>query len=93
VNRNQIATAHVGIAELVNVGYFRAGQAAGPQLAVRFVAEPVLSVIAKSRFPQNTFVHQDRAVRSVVIVNRCPLTWFPAKHQHLDELILHHAMA
>ena len=37
-------------------------------------------------------MHKDGAVRSVVIVNRRALPGLPAEHQHLDELVLHHAM-
>jgi len=57
-----------------------------------FVAQAVFSVIRESRFPQDTFMYKDGAVRSVVIMNRGALSRLPAKHQHLDKFIAHDSM-
>ena len=56
------------------------------------VIQPGLNVVIEDRLPQNSFVHKHSAMRSIVIVNRRALSRLPAQHQHLDVLVLHHAM-
>src|SRR5437763_11398649 len=57
---------------------------------MRLVTETSFSIVCESGFPKNALMHEHRAVRAVVIVNRRPLAWLPAQHQHLNEFILHH---
>ena len=57
------------------------------------VGEASLSLVIERSLPENAFLNENCAVRSIVIVNRRALPGFPAKHQHFDKLVFHHAMA
>src|SRR5207237_8377525 len=57
------------------------------------VGEASLSLVIERSLPENAFLNENRAVRSVVIVNRRALPRLPAKHQHLDKLVLHYPVA
>jgi len=59
---------------------------------MRLIIQTRFRVVFESRLPKNSFVHEHCAVRTVVIVNWCALARLPAQHQHLDKLVLHHAV-
>ena len=93
MNRDQILAADIRVTQLMDVRELGTSNPAGAQFAVRVVAQAVFSVVVKSRFPQNAFMHQNSTVRTVVIMNRRALSGLPAKHQHLNKIIAHHAVA
>ena len=92
MNGNEISPADIRVTKLVKVRHFRTGQAAAAQLTMTLVGQAGFLIVFKSCFPQYAFVNEHRAVRPIVIVNRGALARLPAKHEHLDKLILHHPM-
>src|SRR5256885_10587654 len=83
VQRDQILPAHFGVAELMYVWHFRAGELSTGPLARRTIKEFVCVVEREHRFPHHAFADAHRAVRAVVIVDRRALAGWPAEHEYL----------
>ena len=89
----EILATDVGIAKLVNVGYAGTRDCTGRTFASRVVTQTFLTLEYKDRLPHQPTVHADNSVRTIVVVNRRPMSWSPANHQHFDRLVTTNAVA
>jgi hypothetical protein len=87
VDSNKILSTDFGISELMNIGDVGPGHGSGGTLTACVVAQTGFLLVAKGRFPHQSFVDSDDSMRSVVIVDRSFLTGPPADNQHLDGIV------
>ena len=60
---------------------------------MRSLVEARFDFVVEDRLPHDALLHKHGPMRAAVIMNRRALPRFPTQHQHLDKLVLHHAMA
>src|ERR1051325_704201 len=93
MDRDEILSTDVGISKLMNIRLGGTGDRARRTLATGVVTQTLLYIEREICFPHQALLHTHDAVRSVVVVNRRPLAWAPADHQHLDRVVATNAMA
>ena len=92
MDRDEVLTAELGISELMNVGHGGACHRARRTFAIGVVTKAFLAIESEDCFGHETLMNADRAVRTVVIVNRRLLARPPADHEHFDRFIATNSM-
>lgn len=84
---DEILSTDLWIAQLMDVGYCRAGYFTGLTLLTILVCKAAFFCKGEVRFPEHTPMNPDDSVRAVVIMDRRFLARAPAKYQHLNRVI------
>jgi hypothetical protein len=93
MDSDEVLTTDIGIAKLMNVGNFGAGDSTNRTFPTTFVPQALIFVERKNRFPHESGMDPNNSVRTVMVVNRSFVARSPADDEHLDRFIATNAMA